>query len=65
MNNDLTTVGGLLSHSASIMQKLDEKKVSVEIAKAQASLIKQSNNLLRYDLDVKKYDIKLKELKLL
>jgi hypothetical protein len=34
--------------------------MSVEEAKAHASLVKQSNNLLRYDLDVKKFEYKLK-----
>lgn len=33
------------------MQLLKAKAISIEEAKAQANLIKQSNNLLRYELD--------------
>ena len=37
------------------MLKLDTGKINVENAKAQASLVKQSNNLLRYELDLAKF----------
>jgi hypothetical protein len=41
----------LLKHSFNIMMLLKSKAISVEEAKAHANLIKQSNNLLRYELD--------------
>lgn len=41
----------LLKHSFNTMMLLKSKAISVEEAKAQANLIKQSNNLLRYELD--------------
>lgn len=49
----------LLKHLGNIMQKLDEGKINVEVAKAQAGLVKQSNNLLRYQLDREKFDQKM------
>jgi hypothetical protein len=33
------------------MEKLDEKKISPEIAKEQANLAKQANNSLRYEIE--------------
>lgn len=41
----------LLKHTFNTMMLLKSKAISVEEAKAQANLIKQSNNLLRYELD--------------
>lgn len=41
----------LLRHSFNTMMLLKSKGISVEEAKAQANLIKQSNNLLKYELD--------------
>jgi len=41
----------LLKHSFNVMMLLKSKSISVEEAKAQANLIKQSNNVLRYELD--------------
>jgi len=41
----------LLKHSFSVMMMLKAKTISVEDAKAQAHLLKQSNNLMRYELD--------------
>lgn len=41
----------LLKHSFNTMMLLKSKVISVEEAKAHANLIKQSNNLLRYELD--------------
>ena len=40
-----------LAHCSSIMQLLKTKAVSVEEAKVQSNLLKQANNLLRYELD--------------
>lgn len=41
----------LLKHAFNTMMLLKAKSISVEEAKAQANLIKQSNNLFRYELD--------------
>jgi hypothetical protein len=41
----------LLKHTFNLMMMLKAKVISVEEAKAQANLLKQSNNLLRYELD--------------
>lgn len=60
VSEELQTTTGLLGHLADTMLRLEQKKISTEEAKAQASLVKQSNNLLRYELDVKKFDYKLK-----
>lgn len=50
----------LLRHSFNTMMLLKSKAISVEEAKAHSNLIKQSNNLLRYELDraiaVQKYE---------
>ena len=60
--NELKTPTGLLGHLADTMIKLEDKKISVEIAKAQAALVKQSNNLLRYELDLSKWESKKVEI---
>ena len=41
----------LLRHSFNVMMLLKSKSISVEEAKAHSNLLKQSNNLLRYELD--------------
>lgn len=41
----------LLKHAFNTMMLLKAKAISVEEAKAQSNLIKQSNNVLRYELD--------------
>jgi len=41
----------LLKHSFNMMMLLKQKLVSVEEVKAHANLLKQANNLLRYELD--------------
>ena len=41
----------LFKHSLDLMLLLKSKAISVEEAKAQANLLKQSNNILRYELD--------------
>jgi len=50
----------LFSHLFLIMEELKENKVGVEEAKAQAGLVKQANNLLKYELDrakaIQKFD---------
>lgn len=50
----------LLKHSFNMMMLLKQKSISVEEAKAQSNLLKQANNLLKYELDravsLKKYE---------
>lgn len=50
----------LLAHSFDLMMLLKQKAISVEEAKAQSNLLKQSNNLLKYELDraiaIQKYE---------
>ena len=41
----------LLRHAFDTMMMLKSKAISVDEAKAQANLIKQSNNVLKYELD--------------
>ena len=41
----------LFKHSFDLMKLLKSKAITVEEAKAQANLLKQSNNILRYELD--------------
>jgi hypothetical protein len=41
----------IFEHLFDQMHKLDAKLISVDEAKAQANLVKQSNNILRYELD--------------
>lgn len=62
VSEDLETTKGLLGHLADIMLKLEQRKISVDDAKAHASLVKQSNNLLRFELDLEKWEHKKTEL---
>lgn len=41
----------LLKHAFNTMMLLKSKAISVEEAKAQSNLLKQSNNILKYELD--------------
>lgn len=41
----------LLKHSFNMMMLLKQKAINVEEAKAHANLLKQANNLLKYELD--------------
>lgn len=41
------------------MEKLDKSEIDIETAKAQANLAKQSNNLLKYELDRAKTKMQL------
>jgi hypothetical protein len=41
----------MLKHAFNTMMMLKSKAISVEEAKAQSNLLKQSNNLLRFELD--------------
>jgi hypothetical protein len=49
--NKKATTAELLKHTFNTMMLLKSKAITVEEAKAQANLIKQSNNILRYELD--------------
>ena len=49
----------LLEHLSKTMSKLDKREISFIEAKTQADLVKQSNNLLRYELDVQKFKYKI------
>jgi len=50
----------LLGHAFDTMMLLKAKAIDVDEAKAQANLLKQSNNILKYELDravsIKKYE---------
>lgn len=57
----------LLKHTFNMMMLLKSKAINVEEAKAQGNLVKQANNLLRYELDraiaFKKYEtLELREI---
>lgn len=41
----------LLRHAFDTMMLLKSKSISVDEAKAQSNLLKQSNNILKYELD--------------
>lgn len=41
----------LLKHAFETMQQLKKNQIDVDTAKAQAGLLKQSNNILKYELD--------------
>jgi len=45
------TAKELLKHSFNMMMMLKAKVIGVEEVKAHANLLKQANNLLRYELD--------------
>lgn len=46
-----TTTKELFKHAFETMMALKNKTLSVEEAKAQANLLKQTNNILKYELD--------------
>lgn len=54
----------LFRHLIELMNKLDQRKIDVETAKAQANLAKQANNLLKYELDRAKAIAKFENLQL-
>ena len=54
----------LFSHVCEQMRKLDNQEIKIEEAKEQANLVKQANNLLKYELDRAKIELKLSEHKL-
>lgn len=43
------------------MEKLDSKEISVEQAKAQSLLVKQANNILKYEIDRANTLVKISE----
>lgn len=58
-NKPLTTKE-LLSHTFDMMYLMKQKAIGIEEGKAQANLIKQANNIFRYELDkaiaIQKFD---------
>lgn len=54
----------LFSHLFRVMRDLTNKDITTEEAKSQANLVKQANNLLRYELDRAKAIAKFEDLKL-
>jgi predicted DNA-binding protein YlxM (UPF0122 family) len=50
---------GLFEHLCKQMELVAAKEISLDEAKEQGNLVKQANNVLRYELDVKKYEQKL------
>lgn len=67
MENLKVNSKSLLQHAFNTMQLLKNKEISVEDAKAQANLLKQSNNLLKYELEraayIQKYEnIEIREI---
>jgi len=51
----------LLSFVFSVMEKLDTNKIDAQTAREQSNLIKQGNNLLKYEIDRSKTLMKLAE----
>lgn len=55
-----TTTKDLMTHLCDQMKKLSVKVISADEAAAQMNLVKQANNLLKYELDkakaLQKYD---------
>lgn len=51
----------LFAHICEQMERLGQKKITVDEAKGQAALAKQANNLLRYELDRVKTEMKVRE----
>ena len=51
----------LLSFIFDQMEKLDNKEIDVETAKAQANLAKQANNSMKYELDLVKTKMQLSQ----
>jgi hypothetical protein len=54
----------LFSFICDQMEKLDKDEITIEQAKAQANLAKQSNNILRYELDRTNTEMKVREFNL-
>lgn len=50
-STEKVTTKTLLRHAFDTMKLLKSGSVSVDEAKAQSNLLKQSNNILRYELD--------------
>lgn len=51
----------LFAHICEQMEKLAQKRITVDEAKGQAALAKQTNNLLRYELDRVKTEMKVRD----
>jgi len=59
-NKQKVNAKSLLHHAYEVMMLLKKEEIGVEDAKAHAHLLKQSNNILKYELDraiaIQKYD---------
>ncbi|MEA3464272.1 MAG: hypothetical protein U9R14_04340 [Patescibacteria group bacterium] len=55
----------LFSHICDQMEKLNSNEIDVQTAREQANLVKQANNLLKYELDRAKTQLKLSEYEIL
>lgn len=53
--NKIKTPTDLLAHLADVMQDLSDKKIDVTIAKTQADLSRQMNNIFRLEFDKEKF----------
>jgi hypothetical protein len=54
----------LFSFICDQMEKLDKDEITIEQAKAQTNLAKQSNNILKYELDRTNTEMKVREFNL-
>ncbi len=54
----------LLRHAFDTMKRLNSKLLTVDEAKAQSGLLKQSNNILKYELDKAKAIVKYENIKI-
>lgn len=61
-SNTTANTKELFNHAFNMMKLLNAKAITVEEAKAQSNLLKQSNNILRYELDRAIATEKFKEL---
>lgn len=52
---------GLFEHLCKQMELISAKQISLDEAKEQGNLVKQANNVLRYELDREKFQHQIKE----
>jgi hypothetical protein len=59
-NKSLSVNEKLLFMSLDLLEKLQLGEISIDEAKANAMLLKQANNALRYELDVERLNLRVK-----